>query len=77
MRSQFWRIANGDGAGWGGRIHIGRLSFGYLAYRHDYWASPDRWVFQPQITYDRGRMSRDKQLRREIQDVGDLRRAGL
>lgn len=32
---------------------IGRLQLGFRLYIHHYVNAPDRWVFQPEVVYDR------------------------
>lgn len=39
---------------------VGRFQFRLTVYRHRYFRSADRWVFQPQLTYDRKRGSSDE-----------------
>ena len=37
------------------RVRVGRLQIGIRVYTHRNTVSPDRWVFQPELIYDRKR----------------------
>lgn len=37
------------------RIVLGRLQLSIRVYRHQYTMAPDRWVFQPELIWDRSK----------------------
>lgn len=52
----WWVIRqDNDGRMWNLRWCWGRLRIHLCLMRHRYFASPDRWVFQPSIIWDRKR----------------------
>lgn len=50
-----WKWKRDGTAGYGVRLRIGRLQIGGRLMRHRYPRpeSPDRWVLQPDLVYDR------------------------
>lgn len=43
----------GNGGSWARSVQLGRLRLSYRIYKHIYPNSPDRWVIQPEVIWDR------------------------
>lgn len=50
---RFWTTERDDSKTWHARLRLGRLTVGWHVHRHRYPSSSDRWVFQPEVIYDR------------------------
>lgn len=50
----YWRTHFDGSYAWHYRIHIGKfIEVGFHLYKHTYYLTPDRWVFQPYAVFDR------------------------